>query len=406
MSLVAKIAVIFGTRPEAIKLAPVVLALRNEPRLVCRVCVTAQHRQMLDQVLQAFSLTPDADLNLMRPDQTLGELTARGIQALDGYLAKEKPDLILVQGDTTTVFCAALAAFYHHIPVGHVEAGLRTGDMQSPWPEEANRVLTSRLTSLHFAPTQTARQNLLDEKVSPSRIFVVGNTVIDALLWMRDYLAAKTDGNGILSEIGIAPGFSERFFSGGTHNGDRKLILVTGHRRESFGEGFKNICQAIRKLAERYPEVGVVYPVHLNPNVQAPVREFLGDHPRIQLISPVGYEQFVWLMSRSYFILSDSGGVQEEAPSLGKPVLVMRDTTERPEGVEAGTCRLVGTDPEKILREASLLLGDAAEYQRRSRLNNPYGDGQAASRIVRHCLEFLDLPPVCPEPAVFQQAAS
>jgi UDP-N-acetylglucosamine 2-epimerase (non-hydrolysing) len=405
----AQVTVIFGTRPEAIKLAPVIHRLQKEPHLACRVCVTAQHRQMLDQVLEAFSLKPDTDLNLMQPGQTLGQLTARAIEALDGYLATEKPDLILVQGDTTTVFCAALAAFYHRIPVGHVEAGLRTGNLQSPWPEEANRVLTSRLTALHFAPTETARQNLLREGVLDRQLFVTGNTVIDALLWMRDRLGAKGNRAGILNGLGINPGFARDYLDdwhvSDLAKRDRKLVLVTGHRRESFGAGFRNICQAIRALADACPDVGVIYPVHLNPNVQAPVNELLGNHPRIQLISPVGYEQFVWLMSQSHFILSDSGGVQEEAPSLGKPVLVMRDTTERPEGVQAGTCRLVGTDPEKILKESMLLLGDAGEYERRSRLNNPYGDGHAAPRIVRHCLEFFGLGSDRSAPVVAEQRA-
>ena len=404
-----QVTVIFGTRPEAIKLAPVIHRLQKEPRLACRVCVTAQHRQMLDQVLEAFSLKPDTDLNLMQPGQTLGQLTARAIEALDGYLATEKPDLILVQGDTTTVFCAALAAFYHRIPIGHVEAGLRTGNLQSPWPEEANRVLTSRLTTLHFAPTETARQNLLQEGLPDRQIFMTGNTVIDALLWMRDRLAAKGNHAVLLNGLGINPDFARDYLNGleksDSAKGGRKLVLVTGHRRESFGAGFRNICQAIRALADARPDVGVIYPVHLNPNVQAPVNEFLGNHPRIQLISPVGYEQFVWLMSQSHFILSDSGGVQEEAPSLGKPVLVMRDTTERPEGVQAGTCRLVGTDPEKILKESMLLLGDAGEYARRSRLSNPYGDGRASSRIVWHCLQFLGLGSDHSAAAVPQQRA-
>src|ERR1035441_10161535 len=407
--LQVRVSVIFGTRPEAIKLAPVILALKGDPFFDCRVCVTAQHREMLDQVLESFDINPDVDLNLMRPNQSLGALTSRAIQALDTYLVQDRPDLVLVQGDTTTVFCAALAAFYHRIPVGHVEAGLRTGNLQSPWPEEANRVLTSRLTALHFAPTETARQNLLREGVLDRQLFVTGNTVIDALLWMRARLGAKGNRAEILNGLGINPDFARDYLDG-SHLSDsakrgRKLVLVTGHRRESFGAGFRNICKAIRALADARPDVGVLYPVHLNPNVQAPVNEFLGNHPRIQLISPVGYEQFVWLMSQSHFILSDSGGVQEEAPSLGKPVLVMRDTTERPEGVQAGTCRLVGTDPEKILKESTLLLDDAGEYARLSRLNNPYGDGHAASRIVRHCLQFLGLGSDRSVPAVPQQRA-
>ena len=394
MASTAKIALIFGTRPEAIKLAPVFFALRDEHNIQCHLCVTGQHRQMLDQVLQAFELTPDADLNLMQPGQTLGGFTSRAIAALDSYLVKEKPDLVLVQGDTTTVFCATLAAFYHHIPVGHVEAGLRTGNLESPWPEEANRVLTSRLAALHFAPTETARNNLLSEGVPSASIVVTGNTVIDALLWMRERLDSRQNGRSkILGGLDIDAGFAARFFCASEQqNGGHKLVLVTGHRRESFGDGFMQICQAIRTLADSHPEVGIIYPVHLNPNVQRPVNEILGGHPRIALISPVGYESFVWLMSRAHFILSDSGGVQEEAPSLGKPVLVMRDTTERPEGVEAGTCRLVGTNPKRILQEANLLLNDPHEYERRSRLANPYGDGRASLRILSKCREFLELP--------------
>ena len=390
-----KVSLIFGTRPEGIKLAPVIQALKADGRFACRVCITAQHRQMLDQVLRLFSIEPDTDLDLMRPSQSLGNLTSRAIEALDGYLAAEKPDLVLVQGDTTTVFCATLAAFYHHIPVGHVEAGLRTGNLQAPWPEEANRVLTSRLATLHFAPTENARQNLLREGVPSDRVFVTGNTVIDALLWMRDRITARAGiATWIPEGLSVSPDFAERFLhsskgTGAEANHGPPLILVTGHRRESFGAGFRNICHAIRTLVDSHADLGIVYPVHLNPNVQAPVREILGDHRRIQLIPPVDYEAFVWLMSKAHFILSDSGGVQEEAPSLGKPVLVMRDTTERPEGVAAGTCRLVGTDPGRILSEAELLLQDAEEYRRRSTLKNPYGDGQAARRIVESCHHFL-----------------
>ena len=393
-----KISVVIGTRPEAIKLAPVILQLRKDSRICCRVCVTAQHRQMLDQVLETFSIEADTDLNLMQPGQTLSQLTSRTLAALDAYFAGESPDLILVQGDTTTVFCAALAAFYHQIALGHVEAGLRTGNLQSPWPEEANRVLTSRLATLHFAPTAKSKQNLLQEGVSSERIFVTGNTVIDALLWMRDKLASGgVNTHDMAGDLGINLAFARNFLSGtglapaGNHT--PKFILVTGHRRESFGVGFRNICSAIRTLVDTRPEVGVIYPVHLNPNVQAPVSELLGNHPRIQLIPPASYAEFVWLMSKAYFILSDSGGVQEEAPSLGKPVLVMRETTERPEGVGAGTCRLVGTDPAKIVEESLLLFDDPTEYVRRSRLNNPYGDGFASKRIVQSCAQFLGLEP-------------
>jgi len=390
-----KVSVIFGTRPEAIKLAPVILALKSTPGIRCQVCVTAQHRQMLDQALRLFGISPDSDLDLMRPSQSLADLTSSLIQGLDAYLSAHHPDLVLVQGDTTTVFCAALAAFYHRVPVGHVEAGLRTWDLEAPWPEEANRVLTTRLAALHFAPTEKARDNLLREGVPAERIFVTGNTVIDALLWVSRRIAAW--GHESLEravEVGITPGFAEKFLNGGAvlGGGPRttpRLILVTGHRRESFGKGFENICEAVRRLVERYEHVGVVYPVHLNPNVQQTVQRALRGHERIQLIPPVSYEHFVWLMSKCYIILSDSGGVQEEAPTLGKPVLVLRETTERPEGVEAGTCRLVGTEPGRILREAAVLLEDEAEYHRRSLLSNPYGDGAAAARIVKECLGFL-----------------
>lgn len=395
MSKSLRISVVFGTRPEAVKLAPVVKKLKTTDGVECRVCVTGQHRQMLDQILSVFELRPDVDLDLMVPNQTLADLTARSIKALDRYFADDSPNLVLVQGDTTTVFCAALVAFYHRIPLGHVEAGLRTGDLASPWPEEANRVLTSRLTALHFAPTEGARDNLLREQVPAERIFVTGNTVIDALMWVRDRVAGR--GEGFLQqagELGIAQEFTAKFLSRNGADADPagihpKFLLVTGHRRESFGDGFQNICAAIRQLVDKEEDLGIIYPVHLNPNVQGPVRNILGDHPRIQLIPPVSYEPFVWLMSKAHFILSDSGGVQEEAPSLGKPVLVMRNNTERPEGIAAGTCRLVGTDPETIVRESMLLLEDPAEYGRRSRLGNPYGDGEASGRIVKACLDFL-----------------
>lgn len=390
-----RISVIFGTRPEAIKLAPVMLALKADRRFTCRVCVTGQHRQMLDQVLDVFGIKPDADLQIMQPDQTLAKLTSCAIVAVDRYLTEEKPGLVLVQGDTTTVFCATLAAFYRRIPVGHVEAGLRTWNLQAPWPEEANRVLTSRLAGLHFAPTESARQNLLREEVPDESITVTGNTVIDALFMVRNKLEADVElGKSVRASLPLPAEFVEQFIplapAGTTGNEpSAKLVLVTGHRRESFGGGFERICGAIRQLVELHPELGIIYPVHLNPHVQEPVRRMLGHHPRIRLIPPLSYEAFVWLMSRAYFILSDSGGVQEEAPSLGKPVLVMRETTERPEGVAAGTCRLVGTDPERILVEARRLLQDRQEYTRRSHLKNPYGDGHAAQRIVERCVRFF-----------------
>ena len=374
----SRISVIFGTRPEAIKLAPVILALKNDPRFSCQVCVTAQHREMLDQVLDAFGIKPDVDLDLMEPNQTLAGLTGRAVEAVDRFLAKSKPDLVLIQGDTTTTFCSALAAFYNHIPVGHVEAGLRTGNLDSPWPEEANRVLATRLTTLHFAPTELNKQNLLKERVAPERIFVTGNTVIDALFLARDIVKANPP---------AVPGLPE---SVAAANGGR-LVLITGHRRESFGPGFEAMCKAIAELARRFPEIAFVYPVHLNPNVRKPVNQILrsAGTSNVHLIDPLPYLPFVAMMNRCTLILSDSGGVQEEAPSLGKPVLVMRDTTERPEAVLAGTVKLVGADEAKIVEEASRLLTDKAAYDEMARAHNPYGDGKATGRIVATCAEFL-----------------
>jgi UDP-N-acetylglucosamine 2-epimerase (non-hydrolysing) len=379
---VSKVSVIFGTRPEAIKLAPVILALKNDPRFSCQVCVTAQHREMLDQVLGAFGIKPDVDLDLMEPNQTLAGLTARVVEAVDRYLAKSTPDLVLVQGDTTTTFCAALVAFYHHIPVGHVEAGLRTGNLDSPWPEEANRVLATRLTTLHFAPTELNKQNLLKDRVAPEQIFVTGNTVIDALFLARDIVKEHPP---------AIPGLPEAL---ATANGPR-VVLITGHRRENFGPGFEAICKAIAELARRFPETAFVYPVHLNPNVRKPVNQILrgAGTSNIHLIEPLPYLPFVAMMNRASVILSDSGGVQEEAPSLGKPVLVMRDTTERPEAVIAGTVKLVGTDEGKIVEETSKLLTDKAAYDEVARAHNPYGDGKATGRIIAACAEFLGVSP-------------
>ncbi len=375
------VAVIFGTRPEAIKLAPVVLALREASGFECRVCVTGQHRQMLDQVLAAFAITPDVDLNLMEPNQTLARLTARSIEAIDLYLTADHPDMVLVQGDTTTVLCAALAAFYQRIPVGHVEAGLRTGNLKAPWPEEANRVLTTRLTNVHFAPTARARQNLLREGVVPESIFVTGNTVIDALLMAVEKVRANPPAIPELPAF-LQPGTS-------AESGPR-MVLITGHRRENFGDGFESICAAVADLATRFSDVQFVYPVHLNPNVREPVQRILGTARarNVHLIPPQSYLPFVGLLARSSIILTDSGGVQEEAPSLGKPVLVMRDTTERPEAVEAGTVKLVGTDRQKIVTEVARLLTDADAYAAMSRAHNPYGDGHAARRIVDACVAF------------------
>jgi UDP-N-acetylglucosamine 2-epimerase (non-hydrolysing) len=377
------ISCIFGTRPEAIKLAPVILALRQQPGLDVHLCVTAQHRQMLDQVLSVFDLNPDADFDLMQSNQTLGGFTARAIAAVDGYLTQTKPDLVIVQGDTTTVFCATLAAFYHHIPVAHVEAGLRTGDLQAPWPEEANRVLTSRLARLHFAPTALSRQNLRREGIPEAHIFVTGNPVIDALFLARARAAAEKP------TVAGLPGFLQPAETGTT-----RTVLITGHRRENFGAGFDEICRGIARLAESFPEVHFIYPVHLNPRVREPVHRILdpGRHANLHLIEPLPYLPFVALMHAATLILTDSGGVQEEAPSLGKPVLVMRDVTERPEAVEAGTVKLVGPHADGIHDQASRLLTDAQAYAAMTRAHNPYGDGKAAGRIADHCAQYLHPP--------------
>jgi UDP-N-acetylglucosamine 2-epimerase (non-hydrolysing) len=351
-----KVLFVFGTRPEAIKLAPVIRCLRNDPRFEARVVVTAQHRAILDQVLHGvFSIDPDYDLNVMRPGQTLAESASRILAALEPVLDRERPHCVIVQGDTTTTFCGALAAFYQSIPVAHVEAGLRTGDPRQPFPEEMNRVLTSRLAALHFAATERAGGNLRREGVDQENIFVTGNTGIDAVLSVRDTL----------------PEFE---------TGAKKMILVTAHRRESFGPGFVSICRALRRLAQR-TDVEIVYPVHPNPNVHDAVHAHLRNIQNIRLMEPVEYVAFVDLMRRAYILLTDSGGVQEEGPSLGKPVLVMREKTERPEAVEAGTAHLVGTDEEKIVAETSRLLDDPEEYARRARIHNPYGDGHASARI-------------------------
>ncbi|MDB4759033.1 UDP-N-acetylglucosamine 2-epimerase (non-hydrolyzing) [Akkermansiaceae bacterium] len=373
-----RISVIFGTRPEAIKLAPIILALKDHDSFDCHVCVTAQHREMLDQVLSVFQIEPDFDLNLMKPNQSLAHLTANAVIGLNDYLESYQPDLVLVQGDTTTVFAASLAAFYQHIPVGHVEAGLRTGNMSSPWPEEGNRVLTSRLAKLHFAPTETSRQNLLREGVEDESIVVTGNTVIDALFNALDKVMKNPP------PVAGVPDFlqPQSYYQSGEKS---RIVLVTGHRRENFGEGFEMICQSISRLATCFPDVHFVYPVHLNPNVREPAKRILGDHhgANVHLIEPLDYLPFVALMNMSYLILTDSGGVQEEAPSLGKPVLVMRDTTERPEAVEAGTVRLVGTNDDAIVSATSELLEADALYERMASAHNPYGDGKATGRHIR-----------------------
>lgn len=373
------IALIVGTRPECIKLAPVYAALRRSKELQPLLVSTGQHRELLDQALATFGLKPDVDLGLMQPGQSLPDLTGRVISGVSAWLQAAKPAAVLVQGDTTTVLGAALAAFYAGIPVGHVEAGLRSADLRSPFPEEMNRRLTSPLARWNFCPTETALENLLREGIPASACHVTGNTVIDALLTIRngERVAAIAPGN-LAARLGISETFAQRHLEGKS-----RLILVTGHRRESFGQGFEGICQGILRLAEQFPDVGIVYPVHLNPHVREPVARLLGGHPRIALAAPAAYEDFVWLMNRATFVLTDSGGVQEEAPSLGKPVLVMRDNTERPEGIAAGTCSLVGTDPAKIAAAGAQLLTDPAEYARRAQLVNPYGDGKAAERIVR-----------------------
>lgn len=378
-----KIALVAGTRPEVIKLAPVCFALRESTTLEPVLLSSGQHRQMLDQAFAVFGLKPDLDLNLMQPGQTLPDLTARVITNVSSALREMKPAAILVQGDTTTVLGAALAAFYERVPLGHVEAGLRTYNFDAPWPEEMNRRLSDPMAQWCFAPTEWSAANLRAERIPAKRVHVTGNTVVDALLWVRNkLLRTKRSAADVAARCGIPEEFSRRYLVDGT----ARFVLITGHRRESFGQGFEDICQAIAELAHRHPGLGLLYPVHLNPNVQEPVRRLLGNNPRVALIPPVDYEDFIWLMDRCHFVLSDSGGVQEEAPSLGKPVLVMRETTERPEGVEAGTCRLVGTNPGRILSEAAVLLENATEYALRSRLQNPYGDGSASQRI-REILE-------------------
>ncbi|VUS37511.1 non-hydrolyzing UDP-N-acetylglucosamine 2-epimerase [Klebsiella spallanzanii] len=365
-----KVLTVFGTRPEAIKMAPLVHALAKDPHFEAKVCVTAQHREMLDQVLKLFSIVPDYDLNIMQPGQGLTEITCRILEGLKPVLESFKPDVVLVHGDTTTTMAASLAAFYQRIPVGHVEAGLRTGDLSSPWPEEGNRTLTGHLATYHFAPTETSRQNLLRENIADGRITITGNTVIDALFWVRDRA---------LSDEALRNELTRRypFLANG-----KKMILVTGHRRESFGRGFEQICQALAEIAANNPDVQIVYPVHLNPNVSEPVNRILGHVDNVILIEPQDYLPFVWLMNRAWLILTDSGGIQEEAPSLGKPVLVMREMTERPEAVSAGTVCLVGTDSQRIVNEVTRLLQDESAYQAMSRAHNPYGDGQACHRIL------------------------
>jgi UDP-N-acetylglucosamine 2-epimerase (non-hydrolysing) len=368
---------VFGTRPEAIKLCPVYRELRRRNSFEVRACVTAQHRSMLDQVLEAFQVTPDYDLDLMLPAQTLTQSTSRILTALEGVLAAEKPDMVLVQGDTTTTMAGAMASFYQQVPVGHIEAGLRTGDMGQPFPEEMNRVITARLAALHFAPTARAAGNLRAEGVAPDRIYVTGNTGIDAVLHVSGQLEAGNLRCGDWGDL----------------DPTRKLIVVTAHRRESFGEGFTCICNALARLAAR-PDVEIVYPVHRNPNVLGPVTERLGHLPHVRLLAPLDYVSFVDLMRRAWILLTDSGGIQEEGPSLGKPILVLRDKTERPEAVEAGTVKLVGTSADRIVEEAGRLLDDPAEHARMGRVHNPYGDGRASARIATSIEDFCAHHPI------------
>lgn len=365
-----KVLSVFGTRPEAIKMAPLVNLLKETPGIESKVCVTGQHREMLDQVLKLFNIVPDYDLAIMKAGQDLYDVTTSILLNIKPVLRDFKPDIVLVHGDTSTTFAAALACYYEKTAVGHVEAGLRTGNIYSPWPEEANRKLTCALTKLHFAPTETSRQNLLRENTDTAGIVVTGNTVIDAL----HQVVAKIDADAELTK-----NFEQQFPFG--LNG-RRLVLVTGHRRESFGSGFEQICAGLKQIAQQFPDTDVVYPVHLNPNVREPVFRLLSDTSNVHLIEPQDYLPFVYLMSRSTIVLTDSGGIQEEAPSLGKPVLVMRDTTERPEAVDAGTVKLVGTDADVIVREVSRLLIDKAYYEQMSFAHNPYGDGKACGRII------------------------
>nr|WP_275666064.1 UDP-N-acetylglucosamine 2-epimerase (non-hydrolyzing) [Vibrio sp. Isolate23] len=369
-SVVKKVLITFGTRPEAIKMAPLVHQMKGDARFETKVCVTGQHREMLHQVLELFHVEPDYDLDIMEPGQTLTTVTTKILTGMERVLSEFKPDVVLVHGDTATTLGATLASYYQQIQVGHVEAGLRTGNIYSPWPEEGNRKLTGCLTNFHFAPTKTSRQNLVDENVADTDIHVTGNTVIDALFMIRDKIENDSDLRATLDSV--FPMLEA----------DKKLILVTGHRRESFGGGFERICQALSDTAKRHPDCQILYPVHLNPNVQEPVNRLLKNIPNIHLVEPQQYLPFVYLMNKAHIILTDSGGIQEEAPSLGKPVLVMRDTTERPEAVEAGTVKLVGTDSDLICRELTQLLTDKTAYESMSQAHNPYGDGLACQRIA------------------------
>jgi UDP-N-acetylglucosamine 2-epimerase (non-hydrolysing) len=377
MVMSIKILIVFGTRPEAIKMAPLVDALKKQPGIDAKVCVTAQHREMLDQVLELFSITPDYDLNIMKPGQSLSYVTTNILLGLEPILKEFKPHLILVHGDTSTTLSTSLAAFYQQIPIGHVEAGLRTGDLNSPWPEEGNRRLTSAITKLHFAPTERAKENLLRERISADDIEVTGNTVIDALMQVILKLKNNTQLSNTLADM-----FPQL-------DANKKLILVTGHRRESFGGGFERICKALAEIARKHSNVQIIYPVHLNPNVREPVNRILRNIDNIHLIEPQDYLPFVYLMDKAHLILTDSGGIQEEAPSLGKPVLVMRDVTERPEAISAGTAQLVGTDKNNIINAVEKLLQDEITYNRMSCAHNPYGDGQSCQKIINRIIDYF-----------------
>jgi UDP-N-acetylglucosamine 2-epimerase (non-hydrolysing) len=374
-----KILLVFGTRPEAIKMAPLVKEFQKDMlNFDTRVCVTAQHREMLDQVLDIFQIIPDYDLNIMKSDQDLNDVTSNILLKIKPILEEFDPNMVLVHGDTATTFAASLAAYYQKIKIGHVEAGLRTGDLYSPWPEEGNRRLTSILTNYHFVPTENSRQNLLNEGVDESLIFITGNTVIDALQLVL---------NRIDTDKFLKSSIEKKIAQSGFKELNSKFLLVTGHRRENFGQGFLNICEALKVLANNNPDVNILYPVHLNPSVRKPVNELLSSIENIKLVEPFQYEEFVYLMSQSYLILTDSGGIQEEAPSLGKPVLVMRDTTERPEAVEMGTVKLVGSNKDNIIKEVQDLLNNSIEYQRMSKAHNPYGDGKSCKKIVEFIKE-------------------
>ena len=372
-----KILIVFGTRPEAIKMAPLIKGFKKYPKLFdTKVCVTAQHREMLDQVLNLFEITPDYDLDIMKKNQDLYDVTASVLTKIKEVLRHEKPDIVFVHGDTTTTFSATLASYYQKIDVAHIEAGLRTGDIYSPWPEEANRKLTSCLTRYHFSPTALSKQNLIDENIDQKSIVVTGNTVIDALFLVLEKIKNNTNLKAKIDTILVNQKLDIQE--------NRKIILITGHRRENFGEGFINICEALKEIALNNQDIDIIYPMHLNPNVREPVEKILSNTNNIFLIEPLGYEPFVYLMSKSYIILTDSGGIQEEAPSLGKPVLVMRDTTERPEAVKSGTVRLVGTQKEVIIEAVTKLINSTKEYDSMSQAMNPYGDGKSCEKIVEY----------------------